>query len=147
MKLPLASGTVYKQALGGVDRAAVELTGGTQRGSLPFYLGVILVSLVVFAGGLLVFDGPWPHRIRLFDTPLQLVAGAVVVTAAITAALARRRFTAMILTGVSGYGVAMLFIFHGAPDLALTQFLVETVTIVMFVLVLRRLPARFSERP
>ncbi|MFB9661267.1 Na+/H+ antiporter subunit A [Glycomyces mayteni] len=147
VKLPLASGTVYKQALGGVDRAAVELTGGTQRGSLPFYLGVILVSLVVFAGGLLVFDGPWPHRIRLFDTPLQLVAGAVVVTAAITAALARRRFTAMILTGVSGYGVAMLFIFHGAPDLALTQFLVETVTIVMFVLVLRRLPARFSERP
>lgn len=147
VKLPLASGTVYKQALGGVDRAAVELTGRTQRGSLPFYLGVILVSLVAFAGGLLVFDGPWPHEIRLYDTPLQLVAGAVIVTAAIAAALARRRFTAMILTGVSGYGVAMLFVFHGAPDLALTQFLVETVTIVMFVLVLRRLPARFSERP
>ena len=53
----------------------------------------------------------------------------------------------MILVGVTGYGTAVLFVLHGAPDLALTQFLVETVTLVMFVLVLRRLPAKFSERP
>ncbi|MEU6859322.1 Na+/H+ antiporter subunit A [Glycomyces sp. NPDC046736] len=147
LKLPFKSGQVYKQSLGGVDRAAVELTGRTQRGSLPFYLGVILVTLVLFAGGLLAFDGPWPLAIRLFDSPLQIASGGVIVAAAIAAALAKRRLTAMVLTGVSGYGVASLFIFHGAPDLALTQFLVETVTIVMFVLVLRRLPARFSERP
>ncbi|MCD0444464.1 Na+/H+ antiporter subunit A [Glycomyces sp. A-F 0318] len=147
VKLRLTSGAVYRQAQNGIDRLAVELTGRTQRGSLPFYLGVILVSLVVLAGGLLLFDGPWPHRFRLFDTPLQLAAGGIIVAAAIAAALARRRLTAMVLTGVSGYGVAALFIFHGAPDLALTQFLVETVTIVMFVLVLRRLPPRFSERP
>ncbi|MET8067893.1 hydrogen gas-evolving membrane-bound hydrogenase subunit E, partial [Micromonospora sp. NPDC005313] len=72
---------------------------------------------------------------------------AVVVVAALVAARARRRLTAMILVGVTGYGTALLFILHGAPDLALTQFLVETVTIVMFVLVLRRLPRRFSARP
>ena len=41
----------------------------------------------------------------------------------------------------------MLFVLHGAPDLALTQFLVETVTSCVFVLVLRRLPADFSARP
>ncbi len=41
----------------------------------------------------------------------------------------------------------MLFLLHGAPDLALTQVLVETVTLVLFVLVLRRLPAHFSSRP
>ena len=45
------------------------------------------------------------------------------VTAAIFAAGATDA-SAMILVGVSGYGVAMLFILHGAPDLALTQFLV-----------------------
>ncbi|WP_091046790.1 Na+/H+ antiporter subunit A [Glycomyces sambucus] len=147
LKLPFKSGTVYKRALEGVDRAAVELTGRTQRGSLPFYLGVILVTLVVFGGGMLLFAGPWPLALKPFDTPLQLASGAIIVAAAIAAATAKRRLTAMVLTGVSGYGVATLFIFHGAPDLALTQFLVETVTIVMFVLVLRRLPAGFSERP
>ena len=49
--------------------------------------------------------------------------------------------TAM-LAGITGYGVAVLFLLHGAPDLALTQVLVETVSIVLFVLVLRRLQGR-----
>ena len=51
------------------------------------------------------------------------------------------------LVGVTGYGMALLFILHGAPDLALTQVLVETVTLVVFVLVLRRLPTYFTDRP
>ncbi|WP_026931816.1 Na+/H+ antiporter subunit A [Glycomyces tenuis] len=147
VRMPLTAKEVYRRAIGGVDRLAVELTGGTQRGSLPFYLGVILIALVALGGGLLIAGGPWPLEARLFDTPLQLAAGGAIVAAVVSAALARRRLTAMILAGVSGYGVAALFVLHGAPDLALTQFLVETVTMVMFVLVLRRLPARFSERP
>jgi multicomponent Na+:H+ antiporter subunit A len=147
LRLPAGGESAYLRLMGWLDRLAVEVTSRTQRGSLPFYLGVILVLLVGFAGGALVAGWPWPDRVRAFDTPLQLVAGGVVVAAAVFAARAQRRLTAMILVGVSGYAVAALFVLHGAPDLALTQFLVETVTIVMFVLVLRRLPARFSERP
>ncbi|MGC5051608.1 Na+/H+ antiporter subunit A [Micromonospora sp. DT48] len=147
LRLPFDGADVYRKSIGLVDRLAVELTGATQRGSLPFYLGVILVVLVLLPGGTLVAGSPWPQRFHLWDTPLQGVAAAVVVVAAVMAARALRRLTAMILVGVAGYGIALLFILHGAPDLALTQFLVETVTIVMFVLVLRRLPAKFSERP
>ncbi|MGC4897191.1 Na+/H+ antiporter subunit A [Micromonospora sp. DT31] len=146
-RLPFDGSSGYDRIAGGVDRVAVELTGATQRGSLPFYLGVILLVLVVLPGGALLAGAPWPRRYQLWDTPLQAVAGAVIVVAALVAARAQRRLTAMILVGVTGYGTALLFILHGAPDLALTQFLVETVTIVMFVLVLRRLPRRFSARP
>ncbi|PPA58003.1 Na+/H+ antiporter subunit A [Micromonospora chalcea] len=146
-RLPFDGATGYDRLAGAVDRAAVELTGATQRGSLPFYLGVILLVLVILPGGAVLAGIPWAQRFQLWDTPLQAVAGAVVVVAALVAARARRRLTAMILVGVTGYGTALLFILHGAPDLALTQFLVETVTIVMFVLVLRRLPRRFSARP
>jgi multicomponent Na+:H+ antiporter subunit A len=74
--------------------------------------------------------------------PLALV----VVLAALAVARARRRFTAVLLVGVIGYGVGGLFIVDGAPDLALAQFLVETLSLVAFVLVLRRLPADFTER-
>ncbi|GIJ39161.1 Na+/H+ antiporter subunit A [Micromonospora andamanensis] len=147
LRLPFDSATVYTRVIGAVDRLAVELTGATQRGSLPFYLGVILVVLVLLPGGALLIGAPWPQRFHVWDTPLQAVAAAVVIVAAVLAARALRRLTAMILVGVAGYGTALLFVLHGAPDLALTQFLVETVTIVMFVLVLRRLPAKFSERP
>ncbi|BCJ62490.1 monovalent cation/H+ antiporter subunit A [Micromonospora endophytica] len=147
LRLPFDGAAVYSKVIAGVDRLAVELTGATQRGSLPFYLGVILVVLVVLPGGVLLAGSPWPQRFHLWDSPLQVLAAAVVVVAAVMAARALRRLTAMILVGVAGYGIALLFVLHGAPDLALTQFLVETVTIVMFVLVLRRLPEKFSERP
>jgi len=52
----------------------------------------------------------------------------------------------MVLVSLTGYGTAMFFVLRGAPDLALTQVLVETVSILIFVLALRRLPTHFSSR-
>ena len=82
-----------------------------------------------------------------WDNVGQLVVAAIIVVAAVLTARSRRRLKAVMLVGVTGYGTAMLFLLHGAPDLALTQVLVETVTLVVFVLVLRRLPEYFTDRP
>ena len=49
----------------------------------------------------------------------------------------------MVFLGAVGYAVAVLFVVQGAPDLALTQVLVETLILAIFVLVLRLLPPRF----
>ncbi|MFN7221962.1 MAG: hydrogen gas-evolving membrane-bound hydrogenase subunit E, partial [Burkholderiales bacterium] len=49
-------------------------------------------------------------------------------------------FTAALFLGGVGYGVAVLFLMRGAPDLALTQVLVETLTIVIFLLAMRSMP-------
>ena len=62
------------------------------------------------------------------------------------AATIRRRFAAALLLGGVGYAMAGLFVVQGAPDLALTQVAVETLSTVLFVLVLRRLPDRFEQR-
>ena len=51
----------------------------------------------------------------------------------------------MLLVGGLGYAVAVIFALAGAPDVALTQALVETMTLVVVVLVLRRLPADITE--
>jgi multicomponent Na+:H+ antiporter subunit A len=147
VRLPVTGTAVFDDVMGRVGRVAVEVTGATQRGSQPFYLGVILLVLVAGPGGVLLAGRLWPGEAQPWDAPLQPLVAAVVIAAAIFAARATVRFTAMILVGVSGYGIAVLFVLHGAPDLALTQFLVETVTLVMFALVLRQLPVRFSERP
>jgi multicomponent Na+:H+ antiporter subunit A len=58
----------------------------------------------------------------------------------------RQRLSAVLVVGVTGYGLGVLFVLQGAPDLALTQFLVETLTLVTFVLVLRKLPKDIAER-
>jgi multicomponent Na+:H+ antiporter subunit A len=58
-----------------------------------------------------------------------------------------QRFVAALVIGGVGLGCAALFALHGAPDLALTQVLVETMTIVVFLLVLRQVPQRFEAPP
>ena len=86
-------------------------------------------------------------EVRLWDNPGQAVVGVVVVAAAVLVLVTRRRLTAVMLVGATGYGVSLLFILHGAPDLAITQMLVETVSLVVFVLALRRLPTKFTRHP
>ena len=137
----------YRLIMRTVDRSAVEVTGLTQRGSVAAYLVVILVVLLLLAGTAVLTALDGPRTIVAWDTPAQALVGAVIVLAAVFAARSRRRLRAVILAGVTGYGTAMLFVLHGAPDLALTQVLVETTSLVVFVLVLRRLPVYFTDRP
>ncbi|WP_149205170.1 Na+/H+ antiporter subunit A [Actinotalea subterranea] len=145
---PLDADTLYRRTMRRLDDVAADVTAITQRGSLPLYLGTILMVLVALVGGaLLSGPGLGVGEVRAWDTPVQAVAGVLCVASAVLAARARRRLKAVILAGISGYAVSALFLLHGAPDLALTQVLVETITLVVFVLVLRRLPAYFSVRP
>ena len=60
--------------------------------------------------------------------------------------MVRRRLAAVLFLGTVGYAMAGLFVVEGAPDLALDQVTVETLSTVVFVLVLRRLPSA-SSRP
>ena len=79
--------------------------------------------------------------LRFWEAPLQPMVGVLMVAGALGATVMRNRLAAVLLVGVTGYGCGVIFALHGAPDLALTQFLVETLTLVIFVLVLRTLPA------
>ncbi|WP_189083419.1 hydrogen gas-evolving membrane-bound hydrogenase subunit E, partial [Agromyces mediolanus] len=60
------------------------------------------------------------------------------------AAIVKQRMTAVLLVSVTGYGLVLIFGMSGAPDLALTQALVETIVLVVFVLVMRRLPKQIA---
>lgn len=130
-----------------LDTIAVKLTSVTQRGSLPFYLAVILTVVVVTLGGTVLSVQQWPDEIALVSSPVDIPIAIVMIVAALFAMRARTRFQGGLLVGVTGYGMATIFALHGAPDLALTQLLVETVTLIAFVLVIRRLPAHMAERP
>lgn len=137
----------YLRLMRRVDRTAVEVTGLTQRGSVAIYLSVILSVLVLLPGAALLGAADGPHEVVLWDDAAQLVVAVVITVAAVLTVRSRRRLKAVLLLGVTGYGTATLFLLHGAPDLALTQVLVETVSLVVFVLVMRRLPAYFTDRP
>jgi multicomponent Na+:H+ antiporter subunit A len=123
------------------------VTAVVQSGSLPVYLGVILLSLLGGLGYAIAKGVPGPGDAPFADSELQVVLAVATGALALGIVRARRRFTGALLLGGSGYGLALLFLAHGAPDLAVTQFLVETLVIVMFLLVLQHLPDRFRPPP
>lgn len=141
---------VYWRTMDGLMATSVRLTRRTQVGSLPVYLTVLLATVLVLPGGALLWaatQGEVPlSRPPLWDTTIEIPLGAVVLTCAAALVGARHRLTAVLLAGAVGYGVAGLFLLHGAPDLALAQFLIETLTLIIIVLVLRGLPADLGPR-
>ncbi|MDQ0819199.1 multicomponent Na+:H+ antiporter subunit A [Arthrobacter sp. V4I6] len=139
----------YQLVIGALDDTAVWVTGRTQRGSLYFYLSVILtVAFVLPLTALLAARKPLPEDLYFIDpnSPLQLVVGAGIVIGALAAVRANKRFLAVLMVSVTGYGIALMFALQGAPDLALTQMLVETIILVAFVLAMRSLPAELRDR-
>ncbi|MCX4863788.1 Na+/H+ antiporter subunit A [Streptomyces sp. NBC_00257] len=139
--------SVFGHLLLGLERFSLQLTGFVQRGSLSVYLATTL--LVMLAGQLTVLgvDRPWRGAVapRVWDVPLQGAVALLTCAAALCCLTVRRRMKAVVLAGLTGYGAALLFVVQGGPDLALTQFCVETVSMIVFVLVLRRMPVHFQE--
>ena len=131
----------YFALLEGLLTFARALTNALQNGYLRNYVLVV--------GGFVVLLMLWllPRNTFLLDfsrmvppTTIGVTVCALIVGGAIMACLAGSRFTAVIALGVVGLGIAVLFLLFSAPDLALTQILVETLTVVLFVLAFYRLP-------
>src|SRR6476659_8129649 len=133
-------GAVYRATVRGVDAIADGVTSATQRGSLPVSLGAILLVLVAFPGLMLIRADTGPKDVTLLGEPAQLVLSIVILGIAMATVRVKRGLTAVLMVGGAGYAIAVLFILRGAPDLALTQILVETVTLIAALLVLTRLP-------
>jgi multicomponent K+:H+ antiporter subunit A len=128
-----------------IDRsigAARALTLALQNGSLQWYL-LMLVLVAVAAGALPFLRGGATGTVTPL-TPAGPFAPAVLLMGAVCAIAAavtyRRRLVALLFLGVVGLVVAWVFVYLSAPDLALTQVLVELVTVVLMMLALNWLP-------
>ncbi|MEM8679228.1 MAG: Na+/H+ antiporter subunit B [Planctomycetota bacterium] len=142
-------GAIYRYGLTGLQSFAAWQTRIVQPQRLT--AGVFIV-LVVFAG-LVISDFVDHIQVPPIGTLIDLRIYELFIPALIFVAIGliittQSRIAAVCGLGVLGYAIAMLFVMYGAPDLAMTQFAIETLTVVLFVFVLTRLPrfARFSTR-
>jgi multicomponent Na+:H+ antiporter subunit A len=138
--LPEAENVVTALVLA-TDRAATQITGVIQRGSLPIYVSTTFGVFAVVGLFAAAYGAPWPKLavVRWWDNPLQVPLAVFIAVAALGVVLARTRLAGAMLVGATGLGTAMLFLVQGALDLSFTQLTAETVSLVVFVLVLRRL--------
>jgi multicomponent Na+:H+ antiporter subunit A len=128
---------------GATIAASKRVTAMTQSGSLPMYVGVMVLSLATIPVVALVIDGRFPTTEYVNDSLLTVVVAVLAIALALGTVLVQMRFAAALFLGGVGYAVSLLFAMRGAIDLALTQLLVETLSVVLFLLVLRVMPRRF----
>lgn len=138
---------LYAWSIHEIEIGAARLTRFVQRGSLPWDLSIILLTLCGGAAAVLLMDPPSRLVLHWADSPPQVLLVLLISIAAFFTVRSRRRMRAALLLGAVGLGVCLLWVVQGAPDLAITQLVVEAVGFVVFVLVLRRLPPLFSDRP
>ncbi len=132
---------LYHRVVAGILGLAKASTRQLQNGDQRHYTAIVLVTLFAIAGyAMLTSAGieiAWTGgELLLFPTAILLLALIGAVVALRTTSLV----TALVGIGVVGYGSALIFLVNGAPDLALTQFAVETLVLVVLMAVLVRLP-------
>lgn len=137
----IKSSHAYDETMKAVVSISEHVTKIIQNGNLRNYVAVLITVFILLTVWVLKgFSFPainvlWSD-FRIYD----IVIGLLMIIACFYAVMAKSRLLAIALLGVVGYGVAFIFIMFGAPDLAITQILIETLTVVIFVLVLWKLP-------
>ena len=133
----------YGRLMDGLVWLAETQTRLLQNGYIRSYLVMTLLTFIGLTGYTLLFryspDFSFDIDVALHEAGIVLLMCAGAVSACIT----RSRLAAVVAAGVMGFCISLIFILFSAPDLGITQLLVETLTAILMILVLFRLP-RFS---
>lgn len=133
---------IFDALMEGIATLARRFTAFTHNGTISRYLGLFVASTVLLGLAAWLGGGMRPADRPLLPVPPVMAAGWVllVVAAFSVAAAHRRRFLSLVLIGIIGLMISGGFVYLSAPDLALTQISVETVTILLLLLALYYLP-------
>ena len=130
--------------------SAVSQTRVLQNGYLRLYLATIMTVTAVLAWYTFLTEADvGVVKMNWGDIGVhEWVIALVALVAAIATVRAQTFLRAVMALGVVGYSVALIFVLYGAPDLAMTQFLIETLSLILFVFVFYYMPPfkRFSTR-
>ncbi|MEO0677149.1 MAG: hydrogen gas-evolving membrane-bound hydrogenase subunit E, partial [Pseudomonadota bacterium] len=133
--------SMWDKFLVGLKGFAALQTRIIQPGVLRIYVALTFATVLVAIGGTLLIKDALPSAPDITDVTWENWAlVALLIVGSVLTCLTRSRITAMAALGVVGIGVAILFITFSAPDVAITQLLVETLVIVLVAVALLRLP-------
>src|SRR5699024_9866517 len=138
----LSFNRVYDFSLRAIDDYSRKTTNFYMTGSVRTYMSIILGALFIISF-LFMYEtnGFSIHFTDLADvTVLEIVVVIAITVAAIGTIFSNHNVAAILILGITGYGVAILFVLYRAPDLALTQLVIETITVALFLLCFYHFP-------
>ena len=148
-RTPAPADPTWDRIMDGIAAGAYGLTRLVQHGRLRGYVFVTFTTLAAMLAATLWRAGSWPAldlptfeelQAKHWGVLIFVTAGALVTT------VTNSRMTAIASLGAVGVGVAMIFIIFGAPDVAITQLLVEVLQVVLVAVAMLKLPHMATER-
>ena len=132
----------YAKALDITKQFSRAFTKTIQNGSLPNYVFVMMFFMTSLLLYVLLQDGRLLIKNSNFDelTVSETTIISILIISVLATLFSRSRTVSLISLSGVGLSVCIMFVFYSAPDLAMTQFSVDTLTVVLFVLILFRLP-------
>ncbi|NRA86225.1 MAG: putative monovalent cation/H+ antiporter subunit A [Rhizobiales bacterium] len=139
----------FDQFFAGLLAIAQWVTRNMQNGDLKTYMRYIFIMLALVIWVPMFIYGAFPSiDLTKLVTPTFYEAGILLmaVLGLYAVLVAKSRLTSIVSLGILGFSVALLFMLFGAPDLSFTQFMVETLSVVILALVMTRLKLDKSDR-
>ena len=133
--------------LGTVGRGLGQMANGfnPSRHLLPILILVVLLGLTTLLGTDGVDGMPLAPRAEGIDVWWDLIPFSIIALSVVGMVLTRSRLASAVLLGTAGVGMSLQMLMLGAPDVALTQFLVESLTVIVIMVVLRYQPRMFPQ--
>lgn len=131
----------WDDLIDGLKALAGWQTRRLQSGVMRHYLYIVFATTLAGVGGTLILYGGFSAPLAIPDLQVKHLAVVLLIVAgAGLTTVTNSRVAAIAGLGAVGIGVALIFIIFGAPDVAITQLLVETLVVVLFAVAALRLP-------
>jgi len=133
---------LYDGALNRTEKVSRRITSSILTGSSRTYLLYLFIFFILILGTTLFIKDAFK-----FDTSnisnihiAEVILAVGICIVAISILFVKSRLTSIILLGAVGYSVSLFFVIYRAPDLALTQLVIETISVALFLLCFYHLP-------
>src|SRR5699024_10878290 len=138
----LSFNRLYDRSLTSIDQMSSKVTNFYMNGSVRTYMSLILGTMFVISFFFMYMTNGF--TIDFSDlasvTVLEIVVVIAIIVAAIGTIFSNNNVACIVILGITGYSVTILFVLYRAPDLALTQLVIETITTTLFLLCFYHFP-------
>lgn len=137
----IAPSKFYSYILNGTLKLAKLFTDNYQSGYLRRYQMTVMVAASLLMAASIIQFAPQFLELRIDFHIVDVILGSILIFAATASLITETKIWVIALLGIVGLNVVLFFVIYGAPDLALTQLLVEIFVLAIFVFALNKLPS------
>lgn len=140
---------IFNSLIEGFVQFSDKKTNLMQHGYHRYYILTVFLFAASAIWFQVIYTWGWTPEASFSLRPYNIsILVLVMIAATIFSVVSSSRIATIVALGVIGYGISLIYLYYSAVDLAITQILVETLVVVMFVMVLQKLPkfAKLSSR-